>query len=131
MLRKKKGSHQNEIDLDKVAADHIVRGVRLFAIRYGIYEPSTFGRISRLKELGAISESDADMIRESFESLMMLRIRENMKKVRQGRKPDNYIDPYSLRKKERLILKQALSGVSLLLGLVNKEFKSAWLRQMV
>lgn len=130
-ITEKKGLHQNEFDLKKVATEHIIKGIQLFAIKYDIHEPSTFGRLKRLKEIQAISAEDIKTIEESFESLMMLHIQENMKKIKQGRKPDNYIDPYSLRKKERLVLKRVLSGVSLLLEMVNKEFKGAWLRHFV
>ncbi|HAO20973.1 MAG TPA: hypothetical protein DCQ37_11195 [Desulfobacteraceae bacterium] len=130
-ITEKKGLHQNEFDLKKVATEYIIKGIRLFAIKHNIHEPSTFGRLKHLKEINALSAEDIENIEESFESLMMLHIRENIKKIRQGRRPDNYIDPYSLRKKERLILKRVLSGVSLLLELVNKEFKGAWLKRFV
>ncbi|MCX5883828.1 MAG: hypothetical protein NTU74_19145 [Deltaproteobacteria bacterium] len=52
------------------------------------------------------------MYRTSFESLMLLALSENLKKIGQGRFPDNYLDPYALRKRERILLKDALSGVT-------------------
>jgi CBS domain-containing protein len=62
---------------------------------------------------------------------MMFRIRENARKARHNQPPDNHIDPYSLRKRERMILKDALSGVSQLQKLVNSKFNVAWLRHWV
>jgi CBS domain-containing protein len=130
-VTEKSGPHKNEIDLKKSGAAHIVNGVRIFAIKNQISEPSTFGRLKQLTEAEAISAEDAELFGASFETLMMFRIRENMKKTKQGKDPDNYIDPYSLRKRERMILKDALSGVSQLQKLVNKEFNAVWLRYFV
>lgn len=130
-VTEKSGDHKNEIDLKKSGAVHIVNGIRIFAIKNHISEPSTFGRLKQLAEKEAISAEDADFFSASFEALMMFRIRENMKKAKQGKKPDNYIDPYSLRKRERMILKDALSGVSHLQKLVDKEFSVFWLKHFV
>lgn len=130
-VTEKTGEHKNEIDLKKSGAVHIVNGVRIFAVSHQISEPSTFGRLKQLSDKGAISAEDAELFAASFETLMMFRIRENMKKARQGKEPDNYIDPYGLRKRERMILKDALSGVAQLQKLVNKEFSVIWLRHFV
>ncbi len=130
-VTEKSGPHKNEIDLKKSGAVHIVNGIRIFAIKNHISEPSTFGRLKQLTEKKAISAEDADFFSASFEALMMFRIRENMKKAKQGKDADNYIDPYSLRKRERMILKDALSGVSHLQKIVNKEFSVFWLKHFV
>lgn len=129
-VTEKSGPHKNEIDLKKAGASHIVNGVRIFAIKNKISEPSTFGRLKQIEEAGAMSAEEAELFGASFETLMMFRIRENMKKAKQGKEPDNYIDPYSLRKRERMILKDALSGVAQLQKLVNKEFSVPWLQHV-
>ena len=67
----------------------------------------------------------------SFASLMMFHVAENMKKVKRGKAPDNYIDPYSLRKRERMALKEALAGVSDLLDLVTGQGGAGLLRNIV
>lgn len=115
------GLHKNEIDLKKNGSVQIVNAARIFAGKNRITEPSTFGRLEQLSGIGVISSEDAEFFTASFETLMMFRIRENMKKAKRGRSPDNYIDPYSLRKRERVILKDALSGVAQLQQLVNPE----------
>ena len=61
----------------------------------------------------------------------MFDLRENMRKIKQGEKPNHYIDPYSLRKRERMILKDALSGVSHLQKIVNTRFNAFWLKHFV
>lgn len=115
------GLHNNEINLKSSAIMHMIDGVRRLAIQARITEPSTLGRLDRLAAAGVISEKEGELFRRSFQDLMMLNIRENLKEIRQGKRPDNYIDPYSLRKKERVALKDALAGVSQLLSMIREE----------
>lgn len=120
-ITEKSRLHNNEMNLKASAIMHMVNGVRRMAVRSRIAEPSTLGRLDQLVAAGVISEKDGELFRRSFQDLMMLNIRENLKEIKQGRRPDNYIDPYSLRKKERVVLKDALAGVSLLLDLIREE----------
>jgi CBS domain-containing protein len=48
------GPYKNQIDLKKAGTIHIVNGVRIFAIKNEISEPSTFGRLQALVEREAI-----------------------------------------------------------------------------
>ncbi len=130
-ITEKRGDHKNEVNLKKSGTVHIVNCIRIFAIKNEISEPSTFGRLKQLTEMGVIPSENAEFYVAGFETLMMFRIRENMKKMKQGKKPDDYVDPYSLRKRERVILKDALSAVSRLQKIVNKEFSVPWLKHYV
>lgn len=120
-ITEKSGLHKNEMNLKASAIMHMVNGVRRMAVGNRIAEPSTLGRLDQLAEAGVISEKDGELFRRSFQDLMMLNIRENLKEIKQGMHPDSYIDPYSLRKKERVMLKDALTGVSLLLNMIHNE----------
>lgn len=128
IITEKRGSHKNQINLKTAGIVHIVNGARILAVNSGISEPSTFGRLDQLTQAGLINEEDTEFFRTSFETLMMFKIRENMKKVKQGKPPDNYIDPSEFRKSEIRLLKDALSGVSQLQKLVNKKFNVMWLK---
>ncbi len=64
--------------------------MRIFAIKNRISEPSTFGRLRQLSEIGAISAEDAEFFGAGFETLMMFRIRKNMK---QGKSPIIILNP--------------------------------------
>ena len=61
---------------------------------------------------------------------MMLALNENLKKIGQGRPPDNYLDPYALRKRERILLKDALSGASQLQKRIHLKANGTWLKDM-
>ena len=112
IVTEKSGIHKDEINLKSAGIQYLVNGIRFLAADYGIQEPSTLGRLEHLAAAGAISSEELTMYRTSFESLMLLALSENLKKIGQGRFPDNYLDPYALRKRERILLKDALSGVT-------------------
>ena len=111
IVTEKSGIHKDEVNLKSAGIQPLVNGIRILAADCGIQEPSTLGRLDRLAASGAISLEESMLYRASFESLMLLALGENLKKIGQGRFPDNYLDPYALRKRERILLKEALSGV--------------------
>ncbi len=111
IVTEKSGIHRDEINLKIAGIQPLVKGIRILAADCGIQEPSTLERLNQLIAAGAISPEEFALYRTSFESLMMLSLGENLKKIGHGRFPDNYLDPYALRKRERIMLKDALSGV--------------------
>ena len=120
-ITEKRGAHKNEINL-KVVSRHIVNCFRVFAIMKRVTETSTLVRISRIVHEGIISREEGDMIQEAFETLMILQIRENLNKVKQGREADNYINPYRLNRTEQLLLKGAFSAISQLQKITREHF---------
>jgi CBS domain-containing protein len=112
IVTEKSGIHKDEINLKIAGIQPLVKGIRILAAGCGIQDPSTLARLDQMVAAGAISSEEFAMYRTSFESLMMLALVENLKKIGQGRFPDNYLDPYALRKRERILLKDALSGVT-------------------
>jgi len=123
----KTGPHKDEINLKNSACVHIVNCIRIFALNSGITETSTFRRIAELRKRGGLKSDEADFIEASFETLMMFRVRENLKKVKRGEKADNYINPAHLRKQEREILKGAFTAVNRLQKLTGSTFTVVWL----
>lgn len=130
-ITEKSGPNKNQLDLKKSGSVHIVNGMRIFAVKNEIEEPSTFGRIRLLAEKGVLSRDNADYFAASFETLMQYRIRESVKKARQGLEPDNFIDPYTLSQRETMLLKDAFAGVAHLQKLVDKEFSVVWLKAYI
>lgn len=123
----KTGPHKDEINLKSSACVHIVNCIRIYALKNGITETSTFGRLAELRKRGGLQPDEVDFIEASFETLMMFRIRENLKKVKSGQKADNYINPSHLSKQEREILKGAFTAVSRLQKLTGSIFTLIWL----
>ncbi len=130
IVTEKSGIHKDEINLKTAGIQHLVTGIRILAADCGIQEPSTLARLEKLAAAGAMSSEELSLYRTSFESLMMLALGENLKKIGQGRFPDNYLDPYALRKRERILLKDALSGVAQLRKNISQKAGGTWLKDM-
>ncbi|MGQ9712813.1 MAG: DUF294 nucleotidyltransferase-like domain-containing protein [Desulfotomaculales bacterium] len=121
-ITEKSGPHKNEIDLKAAACVHIVNCVRIFAVTHGIRDTSTFGRLDDLVAAEVISRDDAEFISAAYETLMMFRIRENIKKMAQGKRPDNYVNPHLLSKREQALLKDAFSVITRLQKITAGQF---------
>jgi len=123
----KHGPHKGEINLKNAAAIHIVNCIRVYAVKYGIPFTSTFDRIRILSEQKIIPPDDAELVSAAYETLMMFRIRENVKKFKQGHQPDNYVNPYRLSKREQALLKDAFTAITRLQKLTSNRFSIYWL----
>lgn len=128
-VTERSGPHKDEINLKRTGSVHIVNCIRIFAVRNGISETNTFRRLAELRKKGALKADEADFVETAFETLLMFRIRENLKKVKRGEKADNYLNPAGLSTQEREILKGAFTAVSRLQKLTGSTFTLEWLRQ--
>jgi len=115
-LTETSGPHQDEINLRSAAAP-IINGIRALALRHGIAETSTLGRLQELVAQDVLDREDAEFIQASFETIMMFRTRENLRKYQQGLEPDDYINPHRLSKREQAALREALSVIGRLPGI--------------
>jgi CBS domain-containing protein len=118
----KTGPKKNLVNLKSGGLVHMINGIRLFAVNNRISEPSTLGRLEALTRAGVISEKKSELFQASFETLVMLRIRGNLNKVRQNREPDNHVDMTELSNIETVLLKDALTSVAQMQKLVYNRF---------
>ncbi len=126
-LTEKSGPHKDEINLKTSACVHIVNCVRIFAVKNGITATNTFKRLGELRQGGGLKPDDVDFIEAAYETLMMFRIRENLRRVKAGEAAENFINPSHLSKQEREILKGAFTAVSRLQKLTSSTFTLIWL----
>ncbi|PYZ95223.1 hypothetical protein CR194_06830 [Salipaludibacillus keqinensis] len=96
------------IDLKKSALMQIVNGVRIFAIRYGIKEVSTFARLDMLEKLEVFHPRDVKNAKLAMDYLHFFRIQANITQLREEEFLSNMIAPLSLEKEERKQLKESL-----------------------
>ncbi len=103
--------HKNEIDVKKSALFALIHGIRSLSLEYGITKNNTTQRIKMLRTYGYFQEDEAIELIEALEVLMNFRLHARLKKMEQGKEPDNYIDLESLGKLEKDTLKEALKIV--------------------
>ncbi|MBM7865267.1 CBS domain-containing protein [Heliobacterium gestii] len=122
-VTEKSGDHKDEIDLKRSLLVHLIDCVRIFALREGVEETNTLARIRRLSEKGVFHDNDAEQFCFSYQTLTAMRIQENLRKAHEGSKPDNYIHPYRLSKREQAALKEAIQGIIRLQSLTGSAFR--------
>lgn len=97
-----------KIDLKKAALMQIVNGVRIFAIRYGVQEPGTIGRLNKLEKLEVFHPRDVKNAKLAMDVLHYHRITQNIHDLRADIPLSNRIAPLELPKDDRRQLKEAL-----------------------
>jgi CBS domain-containing protein len=87
----KDGEHSGMLEIKKAGIFAISEGVKALAIQAGKLKGSTHQRLEALVKDKVINRKMAENIAESFDFLVLMRLRGQVEAVREGRKPDNYI----------------------------------------
>lgn len=109
------------IDVKKGGIFPVVHGVRTLALHAGMEETNTFRRIRGLVSRGALGPSLGEDLESALETLMMLRLRQQLDAVAAGRKADNRIRMEGMSRLDRDHLLRALNIV--------KDFQSSLARR--
>lgn len=125
-ITEKSRPHKHELNLKAAACVHIVDTIRIFAMKHRITKTATLERLRLLAEANILSRDDAEFTEAAYETLLMFRIRENLKKLHRGEEPDHYIHPGALSKREQKILKDALSVIPRLQNIISARFGELW-----
>ncbi len=121
-ILEKKGEHKGELDIKKGGIFPITQGVRALALKGKVKETSTLDRIDRLSEQGLIPSDLSTNLREAYSYLQTLRLKNQVEKLREGKRPDNYVNPENLSKLERDLLKDSFKIVSEFQGFIERRF---------
>ncbi len=122
IITEKNKDHKNMVNLKSSACVHIVDCLRVLSLREGIIQTPTFIRLKELTARNVFSFDDSEMLETAYETLMIFRIRENIKKIKKGQHPDNYINPNLLSKRERTLLRESFLTVDRLQNLISYAF---------
>ncbi len=124
IVTEKSKEHRNMVNLKTAACIHVVDCLRAFSLREGIVETNTFKRLELLAKKKFFSADDTEALTSAYETLMMLRIRQSLLQIDKGKKPDNYITPEDLNKREKAALREAFLAVERLQILTAQAFYS-------
>jgi CBS domain-containing protein len=98
----------NSIDLKQGVLAVFVDAARLYALRHGIHEQATAGRLLALGAAGHLPGKEAAALVEAFRFLQSLRLRLQHETLARGKKPGNRVAPYDLNDLDRRFLLEAL-----------------------
>ena len=105
------GEHDSKLDLKNNGVLPIVDLARIHALANGVNEVNTFERLRAVKAFPSISKQGASDLLDAFEFISITRLKHQVRQIRQGNSPDNFLQPESLSAFERTHLKDAFSVV--------------------
>lgn len=122
-LVERDGEHKNRLDIKARGLVPFWDFSRVMALRHGIDETNTLGRMEQLKKAGHMPEELFKKAKESYEFQMQLRFLNQLRLMEEGEEPHNYINPAELSDLEKQTLKGAFSVISNLQSFLKETFK--------
>jgi CBS domain-containing protein len=102
-----KGEHQGRLDIKHGGVTIIANLARFWAIRARRPEMGTLDRLRAAQATGQIDEDARQGPEEAFRLLWQIRLEHQVRQVRSGVAPDDFVDPAELGPISRLGLKEA------------------------
>ncbi len=122
-LVEKTGEHKNRLDLKKRGLLPLTDFARVLALKYGIKETNTLGRLKQLDEGGHIPHELYLDTSEAFEFLLQLRLVHQLALVEEGQKPNNFIAPAKLSELEKQTLKESFGVIGKIQSFLRDMFR--------
>lgn len=101
---------------------YIVDCIRMFSLEHEVRALSTLERLDSLTGEQVFSIETAEHIRVAFEALSFLRLRNEIKLLKEGKAPGSNIDPNALSKGEQELLRSSFQAVSKLQSATRSHF---------
>jgi len=105
------GEHKNAIDMKLNGVVPVVDLARLYALMGGIRPVNTRARLIAAREQGVVSEGGGADLLDAYDLIAEMRLAHQAALVREGRRPDNFLQPALLSELERGHLKDAFTVI--------------------
>lgn len=114
--------YRGQVNLKYTGTLPLVGAIRLLALREGVEEISTLGRIDALARAGVLETSERNDLSEAFAVVTDVLLRRQIADFRAGRRVGYYADPRALGKRRREALLDALRAIHALRKRAHLEF---------
>jgi len=121
------GEHRGRLDLKHGGVIPIVDLARWAGMAAGVTSASTIERLRAAGTAGTLPASDAQTLEDAFELIAALRMQHQVRRLRAGAPPDDYVDPAELSDLTRSHLKEAFRAVASVQKRVATELKAGTL----
>lgn len=101
------GENKNSLDLKLNGVVPVVDLARIYALRGQIGSVNTRARLDAAREVGQLSPSGGDDLLHAYDLIAEARLQHQANLVKQGAKPDNFLQPSTLSDFERSHLRDA------------------------
>jgi PAS domain S-box-containing protein len=105
------GEHHNTFNI-KHAMAQVVGFARVYAIYYGLECTNTLQRINRLHEIKVLKSAVHQEIVESYNYLMQLRLKHQVRRLDTGHEPDNHVNANELSHMEKDLLEKIFGQIN-------------------
>lgn len=119
---RRSGAHRATVDLKGAGAFQLVGAARVHALELGLAETGTAERFTASGGRGLYSAADVVEIVDAYEDLLRLRLVHQLRCLREGRPPDNDVDPRSLSHRDGVLLREALKTAGRVQGRLRERF---------
>ncbi|MBI5556806.1 MAG: cyclic nucleotide-binding/CBS domain-containing protein [Deltaproteobacteria bacterium] len=119
----KNGEHKNRLNLKESGLVPFVDFARIMALKHGIAETNTMGRMQLLREHGHVSQELYNETVEAYEFLMQLRLIHQLQLLEDGMEAHNYINPAELSDLEKQTLKEAFEVIRNIQASLTQQFR--------
>lgn len=116
------------IDIKGGALVHFVNAMRLLAIFENVEAVSTLERLEELTVRRVFTREEEEEIKDSFNTLLHFRIRENMRQIKQNQPLSNELHVAQLPREDQIRLKKALSTAKWLQHKLIRQFQVRGIR---
>jgi CBS domain-containing protein len=121
------GPHRGCVDIKGAGGLQIVGAARVYALELGFADSNTEARIRAAAWHGLYSEAMAREIGDAYEDLLRLRLEHQLACLREGRPPDNYVDPWRLSHRDGVLLADALRAAASMQHALRERFATDFL----
>jgi CBS domain-containing protein len=118
------GTHKDMLDLKARAVFPVTQAMRVCALSLGLRETNTLDRLLASGREGLFSSREVDDLRDAHEVIARLRLTHQLARLDVGAPPDNFINPETLGKADRLLLKEAFKTIAWLQRWTEDRFQT-------
>jgi CBS domain-containing protein len=119
------GAHKDRLDLKARGVFPMTQSMRVYALSLGVQETNTLDRLKAAGERGTFTASEVGELGEAYELISRLRLTHQLACLDAGIAPDNFINPRTLGKADRLLLKEAFKSIAWLQRGLEDHFQTA------
>jgi len=119
----KDGAYKKRLDLKKQGLTPFVNFARLLALRHGVKETNTLGRLEALAANDWMPRELYLETRDAYEFQMQLRLVHQLRMIEANQTPNNYLDPAELSYLEKQTLKESFAVIGHIQEYAKAEFR--------
>lgn len=122
ITEKEDPAHKGEMNLKHTGTLPLVEAARLLALREGIENVSTLGRLDALHRGAILDDDEHDYLTGAFHHMCHLLPRQQIVDAKAGKEVSTFISPASVSERERDILVDSFKAVRALRERIKGEF---------